>query len=106
MAGISKPSSWKNQKVPTAPGKSLVPTFASDVTIHRDHLWWFHDGHRAVRKGDFKLVSAKNQPWELYNLKTDRAESNNLVNQKPKLKEKLENLWNDQVEEFKETLSN
>ena len=104
MAGIPKPSSWKNQKVPTAPGKSLVPTFASDVAIQRDHLWWFHDGHRAVRKGDFKLVSAKNEPWELYNLKTDRAESKNLVNQKPKLKEKLENLWNEQVKEFKRLL--
>jgi arylsulfatase len=101
MAGIPKPTSWKNQKVPTAPGKSLVPAFASDVTIQRDNLWWFHDGHRAVRQGDFKLVSAKNQAWELYNLKTDRAESKNLVNQKPKLKEKLEKLWNDQVEEFK-----
>jgi arylsulfatase len=54
-----------------------------------------------VRQGDFKLVSAKNQAWELYDLKTDRAESENLVNQKPKLKEKLEKLWNDQVEEFK-----
>jgi arylsulfatase len=80
--------SWKNQKVPTAPGKSLVPAFASDVTIQRDNLWWFHDGHRAVRQGDFKLVSAKNQPWELYDLKTDRAESKNLVNQKPKAKRK------------------
>jgi arylsulfatase len=79
----------------------LVPAFASDVTIQRNHLWWLHDGHRAVRQGDFKLVSAKNKPWELYNLKTDRAESKNLVNQKPKLKEKLETLWNDQVEEFK-----
>jgi hypothetical protein len=26
------------------------------------------------------------------------------VNQKPKLKEKLENLWNEQVEEFKRLL--
>ena len=38
-----------------------------------------------------------------FNLKTDRAESKNLVNQKPKLKEKLENLWNKQ-EEFKRFL--
>ncbi len=104
MAGIPKPSNWKNQKVYSAPGKSLVPVFASDITIQRDHLLWFHDGHRAVRKGDFKLVSAKKEPWELYDLKTDRAESKNLVNQKPKLKEKLENLWNDQVEEFKRML--
>ena len=104
MAGIPKTSNWKNQKVPAAPGKSLVPAFASDITIQRDHLWWFHDGHRALRQGDFKLVSAKNEPWELYNLKTDRAESKNLVNQKPKLKQKLENLWNEQVEVFKRLL--
>jgi arylsulfatase len=105
ITGISKPSSWKNQKIPTAPGKSLVPTFASDITIQRNHLWWFHDGHRAVRQGDFKLVSAKNQPWELYDLKTDRAESKNLVKQKPKLKLKLETIWNNQVEEFRSLLT-
>jgi arylsulfatase A-like enzyme len=104
MAGIQKPHSWKNQKVPTAPGKSLLPTFASEITIERDHLWWFHDGHRAVRQGDFKLVSAKNQSWELYDLKKDRAESKNLVQQKPELKRQLETIWNDQVEEFKALL--
>ena len=48
IAGIPKPTSWKNQKVPTAPGKSLIPSFAADITRPRDHLWWFHDGHRAV----------------------------------------------------------
>jgi arylsulfatase len=58
-----------------------------------------------VRQGDFKLVSAKNQPWELYDLKTDRAESKNLVKQKPKLKLKLETIWNNQVEEFRALLT-
>ncbi len=105
MAGIQKPQSWKNQKIPTAPGKSLLPAFSSGTHLSRDHLWWLHEGHRAVRQGDFKLVSAKNQPWELYDLKTDRAESKNLVKQKPKLKLQLETIWNDQVEEFKALLT-
>ena len=105
MAGIQKPQSWKNQKIPTAPGKSLLPAFSSGTHLSRDHLWWLHEGHRAVRQGDFKLVSAKNQPWELYDLKTDRAESKNLVKQKPELKLQLETIWNDQVEEFKALLT-
>ena len=104
MAGIQKPQSWKNQKIPIAPGKSLLPAFSSGIDLSRDHLWWSHEGHRAVRQGDFKLVSAKNQPWELYDLKTDRAESKNLVEQKPELKLQLETIWNDQVEEFKALL--
>ncbi len=105
MAGIQKPQSWKNQKIPIAPGKSLLPAFSSGIDLSRDHLWWSHEGHRAVRQGDFKLVSAKNQPWELYDLKTDRAESKNLVKQKPELKLQLETIWNDQVEEFKALLT-
>ena len=101
---INKPSNWEGVNIPSSPGKSLVSAFPEDKAIKRSHLWWLHDGHRAVRQGDFKLVSAKNEPWELYDLKTDRAESKNLVEEKPKLKQKLETIWNDEVEAFKKML--
>lgn len=103
-SGINKPSNWEGVNIPSSPGKSLVSAFPEDKAIKRSHLWWLHDGHRAVRQGDFKLVSAKNEPWELYNLKKDRAESKNLVEEKPKLKQKLETIWNDEVEAFKKML--
>ena len=55
-------------------GKSLVPAFANQP-IQRDALYWEHEGNAAVRVGDWKLVRlARNGPWELYNLKTDRTE--------------------------------
>ncbi len=79
LAGVQKPKEWRAEPIPEAPGRSLVPAFAKDVTIPRESLWWMHEGHRAVRVGDWKLVAAKGDPWELYDLRTDRAEQNNLA---------------------------
>ena len=34
-----------------------------------DDLWWLHEGNRALRVGDWKIVAAgKDGPWELYDL--------------------------------------
>ena len=48
-------------KVPPLPAKAWFH-ICIDVIIQRDHLWWFHDGHRAVRKGDFKQSPQKTNP--------------------------------------------
>jgi len=104
LAGIPKPKTWNKTPVPPAPGMSLVPSFSSDQTVERDSIWWMHDGHRAIRQGNYKLVSAKNEPWALYDLQSDRAESNDLSQKMPGLKKKLEKLWNDKVIQFKSAL--
>jgi len=63
----------------TPQGKSLVPAF-TNRPIDRDAIFWEHEGNRAVRVGDWKLVAnGPGGPWELYDLKTDRIESNNLA---------------------------
>jgi len=64
---------------PPAPGKSLVPVFAKDSEPLHDTLWWLHEGHRAVRKGDWKAVAPSGEPWELYDLANDRDESTDLA---------------------------
>ena len=102
VAGIEKPALWEGEPIPPAPGKSLVPAFASDVTIERDFLWWLHEGNRAIRVGDWKLVAAKGDPWELYNLSRDRAESKNLAEEQPKKARELEELWNKQLQAISE----
>lgn len=63
---------------PPLPGKSLVPVFAKDTEPLHETLWWFHDGHKALRKGDWKVVAPKDEPWELYDLAKDRDESTDL----------------------------
>lgn len=98
LAGVTKPTTWKGTPVPAAPGKSLVPALAKDETIARDCLWWLHEGHRAVRVGDWKLVAAKGEPWELYDLTTDRAEQHNLAGKHPEKVSELTAAWQTQAD--------
>jgi arylsulfatase len=69
--------------------------------IEREYLWWLHEGNRAIRVGDWKLVAVRDAPWELYNLKNDRAEQNNLSSAEQAITQRLEQLWNDVAEEFR-----
>jgi arylsulfatase len=100
LAGVEKPKEWNGQPVPTPPGRSLVPALAADQIIARDSLWWLHEGHRAIRVGDWKLVAAKGDPWELYDLKVDRAEQQNLATQMPDKARELEQAWQQQTDAF------
>jgi arylsulfatase A-like enzyme len=101
LSGVTKPAAWNGEAIPEAPGKSLVPVFAADVSIPRDCLWWLHEGNRAVSKGDWKLVAAKDTPWELYDLRTDRAEQNNLAPRMPDKVRELGRIWQEQTDQFK-----
>lgn len=100
ITGVEKPKVWQGEAIPEAPGKSLVPAFAKDTTIARESLWWLHEGNRALRVGDWKLVAAKGDAWELYDLKTDRAEAHNLAAQMPDKVKALEAMWQKQTDDF------
>ena len=63
-------------------GRSLAPLFQGGQ-IEREALFWEHEGNRAVRVGDWKLVSEHNKPWELYNIAEDRSEQQDLSQQDP-----------------------
>jgi arylsulfatase len=100
IAGIEKPKEWKGEPIPEAPGRSLAPAFAKNETIARDSLWWLHEDNKAIRVGDWKLVAAKGAAWALYDLKTDRAEQNDLATKMPDKVKELEAAWQKQTEDF------
>ncbi len=102
IAEVKKPKDWKGEPIPDAPGKSLVPAFAKDVTIERPFLWWLHEDNKAIRAGDYKLVALAGKPWELYDLSKDRAEQNNLAEKMPDKVKELSALWQKQTDEFSE----
>jgi arylsulfatase len=74
-------------------GRSLRPAFVGQP-IEREAIYWEHEGNRAVRVGDFKLV-AKAPPakWELYNIANDRSEQHNLAAQQPERVAKMAAMW-------------
>jgi arylsulfatase len=100
VAGGRPPETREGQPAPPPPGKSLVGVFAQDNSVQREYLWWLHEGNRALRVGDYKLVAARDQPWELYDLAADRSESHNLASSLPAKVRELEKLWTDRLDEF------
>ncbi|MBI5690214.1 MAG: arylsulfatase [Verrucomicrobia bacterium] len=101
LAGVAKPATIKGHAVPPAPGRSLVPALAADAAVAHDFLWWEHEGNRAIRQGDWKLVALKNGAWELYDLGKDRGEQRNLAATHPAKASELEALWTRHWEETK-----
>lgn len=91
MAGVQSPRPL--QGAPPYAGRSLVPALASDVVIERELLWWAHEGNRAVRIGDWKLVAADGEPWELYQLASDRSETLDLAKNHPDQVRRLAEAW-------------
>jgi arylsulfatase len=101
LAGTTRPATWQGVSVPASPGMSLVPLFTQDGSAKHDSLWWLHEGNRAIRVGDWKLVAAKDEPWELYDLATDRSETRNLAAQYPDRVRELEQRWTAELEAMK-----
>ena len=100
LAGGKLPEAIAGKPVPKAPGVSIVPVFAKDDSIQRESIWWQHEGNRALRAGNWKIVaSGKQAAWELYDLSTDRAESKNMAAKMPEKVKELADLWTKQHEE-------
>ena len=94
LAGVAPPPEYDGKPVPPMQGRSFAKAIVdpSAAPAH-DSLWWCHEGNRAVRVGDWKLVAAKGTPWELYDLAKDRCETTNLAAREPTRVAELESAW-------------
>lgn len=75
--------SYQGHAIAPLEGKSLVPILQGKTISRAQTLCWEHHGHRAVREGDWKLVSTPKGPWELFNLSQDPTEMIDLSQQHP-----------------------
>src|SRR6185436_19532531 len=67
---------------PPLEGRSLLPLLAGAAPARRP-LFWEHEGNRAVQFGNWKLVAVNKEPWELYDLASDRTELRNRASDVP-----------------------
>ncbi|HEY5910134.1 MAG TPA: arylsulfatase [Verrucomicrobiae bacterium] len=91
---------------PPFPGRSLVPAFAKSASSSEKApicLFFHHENNRALRVGDWKIVSASvdGGDWYLYDLSNDRAEGNNLAARYPERVREMSARWQQLEVEFR-----
>ena len=95
-ANAEYPQQWQENSTMKLPGLSLVDLWRTgkpDDVMHKRALFFEHQGSRAVREGNWKLVATRGQPWELYHVSQDRIESRDLVKRHPLLARTLAAKW-------------
>jgi arylsulfatase A-like enzyme len=93
LAGAKYPSEFKGNQIQPMEGVSLAPAFAGKSLNRAQPLFWEHEGNRAIRTGDWKLVTKHPGGWELYDLAADRTEMNNLAASQPDRVKQMSALW-------------
>ena len=92
-AGAEYPTEFNGQPILPLEGRSLLPALAGQP-IQRDGLFWEHEGNRAVRLGQWKLVAkGPTGPWELYDMIADRTETHDLAREQPERLRDLAARW-------------
>ncbi len=79
VSGANYPKQFNGHQITPLEGVSLAPALAGKPLARSQPIFWEHEGNRAVREGNWKLVAQENQPWELYDVAADRTEMNNLA---------------------------
>ena len=88
IADAIHPAKYDGRDIQPLEGQSLLPIFEGKTRAHPKPVFWEHEGNRAVREQQWKLVARAGQSWELYDTSSDRTEHNNLAHALPdKVKE-------------------
>jgi arylsulfatase len=98
LAGTEYPKEYKGNKIIPISGKSLLPLLKGEKEpIHTEPLFWEHEGNKAVRMGNYKLVSEwqKNQEynWELFELAKDGTEMHDLSGEMPEMVQRMNDMY-------------
>ena len=84
------PETFKGHDIHALAGESLASLVRGEPWNRRETLFWEHEGNRAARREKWKIVSAyPEDQWRLYDIERDRAESNDLAEQHPQIRDEL-----------------
>lgn len=98
ITGATYPDTYKGDSVVAMQGRSLRPILNGEQRQRTGPIFnkWA-DGQSIYRDG-WKLVRDGDRAWELYNLREDRSETQNLAEDRPALVEELATQWEDWYE--------
>jgi len=93
ITGAAYPAERDGKPIQPHEGVSLRPAFEGKPLARKDAIYWEHEGHQAVREGQWKLVRQHKGAWELYDLAADRTEMTNLAKEQPERVKALSEKW-------------
>jgi arylsulfatase len=93
LSGAEYPSELNGNHLTPLEGISLLPVLKGEAKEQHKAIFWEHFGNKAIRVGEWKLVSADNGEWELYNMEKDRTEMNNLNEKFPGRVDEMIQMW-------------
>ncbi|WP_345157857.1 arylsulfatase [Pontibacter saemangeumensis] len=94
LAGVTYPKTYQGNAIKPMEGVSLASLFDGQKWQGHEAIFFEHEGNRAVRQGEWKLVSMfPENKWALYNMETDRTELKDLSAQRPEKVKGMEKLY-------------
>ncbi|MGB8166389.1 MAG: arylsulfatase [Chthoniobacteraceae bacterium] len=93
LAGAKYPARFNDHDILPMEGVSLRPAFAGQPLQRTQPIFWEHEGNKAVRDGQWKLVQKWKGPWELFDMTADRTEQHNVLADHPEIASRLEAAW-------------
>jgi arylsulfatase len=93
LAGAEIPKTFPGREPSPLAGISLAPILAGKDLGKRPPIHFLYGSDRALRDGDWKLVSFRGAPWELYNLANDRTELHDLASKHPERVKSMSAEW-------------
>lgn len=90
-------------EAPPLPGRSLVRVWRENAPLDRGPIYFHHEGHRALRDGDWKIVSRQPRPetWSLYDLSVDRGETQDRSGEHPERVQAMAEEWGSMEARFR-----
>jgi arylsulfatase len=93
LTGAKYPTTFKGNAILPMEGTSLRPAFEGKQLGRERPIFWEHEGNKAVRDGEWKLVQKWRGPWELYDMEADRTELHDVIAEHPDVSSKLQAAW-------------
>ncbi len=101
LTGATYPERYNDHPLVPLTGVSLKPAFLGQSLRRSAPLFFEHENNAAMILGDWKLVGTRvsvpdgpdDAKWELYNLREDRTEMNNLAEKYPQIVRDMSEQW-------------
>jgi arylsulfatase len=101
-AGVAYPETFDGRPIAPLEGRSILPVIEGTSESVRAPTDWISMelfGNRAVRMGDWKLLwlcePSGTGEWQLYDLKTDPGEMNDLAATHPEIRDQMAGYWDE-----------